>query len=406
MTDFVTASRATYPWHLRFDPISELNYKNAAEPEWEFIAVESEVIGRNPKGESLTVGTEMTFDPIEQDRGALYNAATVQAMASLVEWHQLSTMQLSTLLATSPTQVEKTMMSLFNGGIVERLTLSIMINGLQSNPGESTLWRVRRGGTERDKRPARDWFEQLDTKSWLFISYGFDPMSAFRGQNSPTTRRHDLVSTEIQIKALEMCPGVIGLWGERFCGGNSFYNATELDHEKTRANVGDGAILTRDGKIIILEVDGNNSNSSGPDGENRLVKKAAAWTSICGRSDLDLCVVFVSIAKAENRQKMRRLVEVGVNAASKSYVASGAVRERGQGRVFTAEVDRWFPGPRCVSSDFRALTVQSAVNGANIELAPIQLGRQKPAECSYIENCVAQLHTPTWFADELHNVDF
>lgn len=405
MTNYVVASRALYPWHLRFDPISELNYKDAVRPEWEYISVLREATGPNPNGEIVIQGTELAFDPIPQNPRSLYTAIAVQAMASLVEWHQLSTRQLSTLLAINPREVENTMLVLFNGGIVERLTLTIMVNGLRSNPGESTLWRVRRGGTEQDKRPARDWFERLDTKSWMFVSYGFDPMVVFKGQNSPMTRRHDLVSTEIQIKALEMCPGVIGLWGERFCVGNSFYEATTLDHENTRANVGDGAILTRDGKIVVLEVDGNNSNSSCSDGENRLVKKAAAWTSICGRSDLDLNVIFVSIAKTENRRKMRRLVEIGVNAASNKYVASESIRERGQHRVFTAEVDRWFPGPRCVSSEFRALVVQPTVRAADVELAPIQLGDQRPAERNYIENCVAQLHTPTWYAGPLRTVD-
>src|SRR5699024_6629017 len=162
------------------------------------------------------------------------------------------TFQLSTMLGEGRRAVWNTMTELYSAGMVKRLTPDWWDSTIDES-GSGSIWRI-----DRSSWVTMKWFADLDNLEWILATNNVDPEQSTIGSNTPTALRHNLATIEIVLKAMEACPGVTGAWGEGHAYASMFYEQNKFELDDVRNNVGDAVLVSRSGKIIVLEVSGSN----------------------------------------------------------------------------------------------------------------------------------------------------
>lgn len=391
--ELLYASRApTMQWWDRIDPVNEVEWKDLVSTGWTTMSAHRNDLVLDKRG-YLTHQLSSHWSPIARSDRALYNARAILTMAMLHEWNQLSTFQLSTMLGEGRRAVWNTMAELYSAGMVKRLTPDWWDSSVDES-GSGSVWRI-----DRSSWTTMKWFSGLDNLEWALVTNNVDPEQSTIGSNTPTALRHNLATIEIILKAMESCPGIIGAWGEGHAYAASFYEQNRFELDDVRNNVGDAVLVSRAGKIIVLEVSGANRLGQTTAG-NKIVEKAAAWVAACGKSELDLNVIFVDVSNRSRTQQFYANVDYGVRQVSEKYASQERIRRRGGKRVFAVDARDWFPIPRAIGKDFQTLKCLSTVTGEYGDLLT-EGDNSMAAGSDPVINTLAALHTPWWIHQEI-----
>lgn len=393
-------SRSTgVDWMQRGDPLYDTEVKDYMVPKWSF---EHLMNPRLEMDDSGIVKPVLRREPVVLDRPMSHtlNGWAVMAVAMLSEYNHLTTHQVATLLGrTDVGRVRTTLEELTLAGLVQRKDPDWT---REQREGMDAVWRLQRsiqttGTTAPNKRLSR-WMASLDPVVWALLCNGVEP-DLFSGTNGLRAGRHNLVTNEILIRAMEANPAIIGAWGERHCRMDAMHLKTKVDEGRTRNNIADSALVTRGGKLILLETSGSKlGHSSGKhNGLNKIVGRAAAWVIATAYSDLDVHVVFVEAAMNPEANYLHNLVNIGITNHSMEYVRRESARQLGMEKIHTVDARRWFPGPRGISEDFLNLRVRNALTGRHINLIE-DSDLETNTESDLVKNTLAALHVPPWIA--------
>lgn len=382
------------PFWERLDPVHEMSWSDTINSSWFTVGNVEHDYRVTPSG-ALEQYSHSVFSPIQLPQHRMYSPLMIQCVALLNEWNQLTTFQIATLLGVGRHKVWRYMNSLYDMGIVMRMIPSWWRDDeTPEETGTGSIWRIN-----RKSWTLSDWLEKLDPLNWMLLTNNADPRDGSVGSNSPMAMRHNVGMVDLIIKAMETIPEIVGGWGEAHCVPSLFYDQTQYETDAVRGNVGDGMLVTGNGKMIIFESSGSASINKSTSG-NRLVEKAAAWTSICGKSDFDLNVVFLEMSTNPRMSHMTDNIKYGASEVSQKYVANRKIRERGQSKIFVANAWDWFPMARVLNEEFRSLTCVQPTTGQVVNLVD-DSDRSIDPHNDVVVNTLAALHTPHWIHDPI-----
>lgn len=393
--EMLVDSRAShYPWYDRIDPLHEIGYKDSLDLHWETPSVYRRKYDINMEGFVAEKWMEY-YSPVFMSKRALYSPRPILAMACLYQFHHLTTFQLCALLGESRRSVWNSMSNLFAAGVVRRS----VPGWWQSNNdygGTGSIWAVNYKTAEFER-----WLSGLTDMEYALLTGGTDPEDPPSGVHSVTTIRHNLITSDLCIRAMEACPSIVGAWGDRFCSADMLYRPhhQSSDHERRRSNIGDAVLVDRNGGLIVLEVVGSGSISNDKSGQ-RLSDKAGAWVSIAARSDLDVKVIFVSSNQRDKFRIIHRFVRQGIEHTSKEHIIDSVLRKKGQDRIYVASAHEWFPFPTGIAAEFRTLNSYSPFRDEWVDVIPgkdsMDLRGALDKDNPVLTNTLTSLHTPEW----------
>jgi len=371
----------------RLDPFYEVDWLDAFSTKWTQVAVTRLSYSFDNLG-ALYQSSEPVFAPIDAAESKVYTSVGIRCVASLAQFHQLTTFQLASLLDVRAIDVDRAMRDLFSYGVVENAVPKWLEREAQGRKqsGSGFLWRLS-NVTERLEL----WMSRLTDIEAKLVAQGRDIAVGTNSSRSGSSIRHNLSASELVLRAMESCPAVIGAWGETATVGKLFLSDDIKKRHDLRENIGDAALVTKDGAIIVFETSGaTNLDDKGGD---KLELKAAAWASIAALSDMDLKIVFVNINSSARMAKFEERVTKGLDKIGKS-ITNINLQKKGVESVFTANAYDWFPMPLTTSKGFSSLQVFHPKSKRYYDLAPART--QFNVESDAMVNTVAALHTPSW----------
>lgn len=387
--DFHDESRAPEgnQWWNRVDPLNEMDWHSVVSKVWRESSGTRKVLIANGAG-VIDYKKIRVASPIKRSKRLLFSRATMRVVACLNEFGQLTTDQLAAL--TGIRAVKSICNVLFSAGMLKALqTHSI------STSEPFTVWMLM-----RRSKAFEEWLSQLFPWEYQLIACGVDPTHTSRGQNAPSGIRHNIVMNEIMLKMMEVNNAVIGGWGERHSVAETLSTQTIFPPGISRANVGDGIVVLKSGKIIVFETSGLSIKDTPKYGvvhnyQSNLAEKAGAWAAVAGKSDYDINVIFVDIAVNPDVRRFAGHMNSGAYYVAEKYAPNNETRARGQARLFMADAYSWFPLARTVSQDFKNLTCINAMTHKKtnlIEPGDEILNKDNPI----VTNTALAMHTPMW----------
>lgn len=371
----------------RVDPLHQMSWQDGVVTKFNAIGGSQHNLQMDSKG-VLTHVAERVRVPLRVPKRRLYTQTSMLIVANLIQYYQLSTMQLATLTGFSPESIATRCTWLYAAGILEKAQPPwIGSDDLRDLPeyGSGAIWRV-----DLRTEEFKDWLEGLSDLEFLLIAGGREITKHTNSSRSASSLRHNLVAAELLIRAMEIIPSVIGAWGERFTNTAALLERSKSMELKMRSNHSDGGIVTKDGQVILFETSG----TANLDNENgiRIQEKVAAWAAICAMSDIPLRVVFVDIAPKPNVPRFRWHVKLGLDQVSK-YLVNKRMQDAGAESIFLINAYDWFPYAHEVSRGFQTLEAYSPITGKYHDLIPSDVDLKSDA---HVVNTLASLHTPDW----------
>ena len=374
----------THAWWSRHDPLWELRWDDIAGLRWEFPAL-SRIVAAHRGDGVIGIEERRVFSPVDVGENKLYSEPAIRLMAIVVEFGMVTTEQALILAGWRAN---------FNRGVAVLADLwaagALMRMRIPSTAGKFTyVWSPAR----RESYGAlREWLNRAPLWVKRAVCGGLDPLDGTDYSNRAALR-HNVVTMDILLRAMETCPDVIGIWGERHTRAQAFADQKVLPGEDARNNIGDGAMVTRTGRVIILE--STNGATSRP---SDVAAKVGAWVAICARSDIDVSVVFVDIAERMRAKRLFSMVEWGTREVCKRYIADTRLREEGKRRIFVGHAKNWFPAPRMIGSPFLRLECVSPVDRARHDVLPGDetMDYGNPA----VAASLIAMHNPVWIASK------
>lgn len=379
-------------FYQRLDPIHEMAWEDMIGVKWEVISAETNTLTLDETGH-LVHRLRKTFSPVVLSEADMYDHEVIIAMSAVTEWSQITGAQIAAILGTTTNRAERIMQKCYTAGLVARLTPPWLGEDNDASESCGHVWRPLRNAWSFES-----FWKGVDSTSWALGLNGYDPTVSMPGANAPSSFRHNVASFETCLKAMECCPSVVGAWGEKRCVGTDFFDTRTVSGvEDIRANIGDGMMVTRGGRIIILETAGT-SGAMAADGNNQIVQKAAMWTSVIARSDFDIAVIFLDISRRSSPAWLRRYVSVGVESLSKSYLVSDKARKQAAENIFVVDSREWFPVSRGVSEGFTTLDAWCVADRKRRPVINEPAGL--PVTHDHVVNTVGALATPSWIGNE------
>jgi len=382
------SSRSPHVTYLdRIDPLHEIEFKDVVGTRWDEISVLEHALAVSPSG-ALVHRTKATPSPVSLSAARLYNPLTIRSVAALNQFHQLSTFQLITLSGGDHKNMEYVLGQLYSAGLIQRSTNTKWTHADKDdrlNFGVGDVWQLN----STSPRLA-EWFDGLSDLEYLLMSGGQNMLKGSNGSSGSSSIRHNLTLAEIIIRAIEMCPGVIGGWGEPLTVVGSFTDTLP----DIRKNIADGAIVGKDGSVILIETSGAANLDRDAVGK-RLSEKALAWAAVAARTEIPLKVVFVNISTKARMQRFGHHIQQGLDRINEEIVKPQAQR-KGRESIFIADALDWFPFTLGISRGFTELEAYSTVTRRYHSLIPADT-KINP-EADVVANTLAALHIPPWIA--------
>ena len=375
-------------WTDRLDPLYELEYSDMLSAQWTAERLHQPTLRVTESGVVKPVVDSVPF-VTKRPWNKTHSGRAIMVFAVLSEFNQMTTMQIASLLQLEAGYVESTLEELMLAGIVLRLDAGSDVNRDKSIRG---IWRVLRSG---DNPRLREWVSALTPLEYALISNGV-PVESISGSNQPTATQHNLMTNELMLRAMEVNPAIIGAWGERHARMIDMYEQARFDESVARRNIADGILVTRNGKVIVIESSGSSlvTKKNGQN-KNSLVHKAAAWVAVCAYSELDIRVVFVDISNRPDVDRLRKYVSIGVEIESQTYVSRNAYRQEGAAKIYVADGREWFPAARALTDDFAWMRAYNAFSHHQENIIDDD-DLVTDQNSDIVKNTLAALHVPSW----------
>lgn len=375
-------------WPDRVDPLYELEYQDFIQQKWTTEKLLKQELRVTDAGVVRPLVNEQSV-VMRRPANVTHSGRAIMIVAALSEFNHLTTAQIATLLDVHIGYVTTTLEELVISGVVLRLDMG---REFQRDKGFGDVWRLNRSA---DNPHISRWAARLKPVEWMLISNGVD-MDTISGSNHPFAIQHNIMTNELLIRAMESNPAIIGAWGERHARMVDMYQNVRFPEDVSRKNIADGILVTRSGKIIVIEASGSSLvNKKGGDNKNALVKKAAAWVAACAYSELDIRVVFVDISAKPDVSRLELYVGIGVEKESAAYVTRRRYRQKGAEKIYVADGRRWFPSARSVSDDFLWMLAHNTANNRNEHIIDEDDFISNP-DADIVRNTLAALHVPSW----------
>lgn len=373
----------------RIDPLYEVTWRDGVNMNWQGIHSIHHGLQISANGQ-LTHSREVLHSPIDLPIASTHSHPAIQIMAGLIQYYQLSTYQIATHLGSTHNRVYRTLSALYAYGVIERAIPHWIEDGVavdRANAGSGSLWRIN----TRSSR-LQSWLDKLGTLEYMLITGGNDITKATNSSRSATSVRHNFAAAELMTRAMEVIPGVLGTWGEAFTAADKLIDPALRQASGIRLNIADGVIVTRDGKLILIETSGASKLDNASNGQ-RIQSKAAAWATVAALSELDIRVVFVDISQSPSPKRFRYHVQQGVEAADK-FMSNVRMRERGKEAIFLADSHDWFPFELAIGAGFETLEAWSPVTERYHDLIPVDTELDPTSDV--VINTIGSIHTPKW----------
>lgn len=376
-------SRAPFPSWMRSDPMWELETDDFIRAEWRKMSVTEQ------RGRVMPTGRVQVYESkrnvtIHIPDSEMFSHEIMTIMATAFQLTIFSTDQMRALTGFEPDRLDRLLTRLYRGGYIAKCSGHTAGNF-------SDIWSF-----DYKSRVAPAWLNRLPPDIRLLVTGGEVIDSAPPGSMSASSIRHDLVMNELMLRVLELSDNVAGFWGDPFLDAARLYTAS--DDEVKRASHGDGAIVSKNGKIVMFELVG--AGLSGSNWE-RTRLKAASWAAVAGASGFDISVVFVSLNYMRDWKGLMSAVHKGCNDVGLFTPNSAAIR-RGRNKIGVVSASRLMPELGVSSTAVNGIDVWSPWRGESFsalnepDSTVTGLERAVPTI-----NTVAALHTPRWLHNEL-----
>lgn len=374
----------------RIDPIHEIEYKDVVTSRWSEISTIEHALTVSASG-SLVHGSRRQWSPLAISPSRLYTPLTIRAVAALTQFHQLSSLQVATISGGSVTQTETALKNLFAAGIVMQSNTNTWAHAQldgRYDHGVGQLWQMHGRSPQ-----VSEWMDGLSDLEFALLSGGRDMTKGSNGSTGSSSIRHNMTLAEIILRSMELCPGTVGGWGEPLTTGPRFTDS--FDHIKKggpKLSIADGAVIGKDGSIILIETSGH-ANLTNADAGERLANKATHWAAVAAKTDLPVKVIFVNISPKASMQRFYWYIQKGLGEVGK-FVLKDQQKRKGRESVFVADALDWFPFTLGVSEGFTELEAYSTETRRFYPILPADTALS-PRE-DIIANTLGALHTPTW----------
>jgi len=376
----------------RLDPFHEMDWNaQFTGSDWRRIEVQRHRLTTDARG-NVFVQTTSSFAPIDMPPNESYTENIVRTMALLFQFGCLSTSQLCSWLNLTGKGMAYTLNRLYALGLIERMTPSWVTTTPSSRPGHGTGDIVR---VNLRSDTVGQWVDGLSALEHALLTGGRTTDDLLRNGTFAyeQTLRHNLALAEVCLRALEVSPGVAGVWGEPLVQGDRFLGQLARGSVDVRTVRGDGAIVTKDGGVIVLELTGVQDATRSEHGQT-LAARAAAWAAIAHLSQVPMSLCVVSIGGYSASRRIARHLKANVERELAAYFAHLDDREEAMKAIHMVSMQSWWPSPGAVSRKFVTLEAYSPLSEQYRELAPAaaQWDTRQPV----VVNTVAALHHPAW----------
>lgn len=323
----------------------------------------------------LLMSRDDAMDILTSNRG---RAERLAAWGVLDSWRTVSAEQLA-VLSGSTLFLDPNYSQIVASFATELLDVGsfALRNGTLPGRGQTALYRPRSGDAfEKELKKTLTWPE------WISVTGGYDWSSG--GQFD----RHNLLATELAIRAAEYLPNVGTVMGEKFssvrllAGPSSQEkidlearmkresakgpDAEEAEREKQRAGKldnrrGDGTIVRSDGMRIVYEVTATSSKS--------FESKVLRWAETIKDRTFEtsgLTVVFVAAPHPDRRRHNSEdpLYDIYKTIGKVLDKFPGTRKDSPAARIGVAHWQDWFPSKGTISDGFLNLEANFAIGGA------------------------------------------
>ena len=380
--DVINASRCgDLPYWKRPDFIRDIRFGDINTMPWETISLNHRYMTITPNNK-LRMVTKPIKSTLTPEDGDIYTQKAIRITAALTQLATATTHQIAAITYPNELQEVHTLLKkLYIAGVVQKSP-----NTWAHHHTIGDLWHINTKTLEYNH-----WLETIGSWEAGMIK-GSTTFDDAPGANASSATRHTLLMSEIMIRAMEYTDNIAGFWGEQVLPASVFYDAPVGD--ESRQSHGDGALVTRDGKIIVFELVGGSTVT-----HKSIAEKAASWTAVCGLSMMDMCVVFVSASFSVTWRDLFRAVDIGIKQESKRYVSSEAARARGAAKIYVANAAAWFPDVGANSIGFTRLLSRSTVYNCAIDpLIPDPKASNPTQRWDLVHNTMLAMQQPSWVA--------
>ena len=260
------------------------------------------------------------------------------AMGALAQWHTMSTRQLAAAGGWKANQGCRVLTPLWDAGILERTrTLS---KSMKSGSSDYT-WRIRSSGQ------LRQWLDRLDDKNFLQTTFGKDITVA-----GPASAHvvHNLLMTEMALRAYERVPNIEVIYGERFGDAHMVLPSShpKWPPEPTPWRA-DAVAVRSDGMRLMFELIHSVSSA-------QWRKKLPRWVEMLGsadRTESGAILVLFNAVLSEQHNAAGDRIRAGLKEAFDEMDPKVAQRARTQ--IVVASWREWFPMRYEISDRFLRL---------------------------------------------------
>lgn len=208
-----------------------------------------------------------------------------------------------------------------------------------------------------DPRASKADLSHLDYQDWLGVTAG---TLSSRGHQYD---RHNILTTELSIRAGELCPTIAVVLGEALADWKRLFS---LESNPSQARSADAVWVRDDGLRIIIETAVRSQRHA-------TAKIRQLMTLLRQDKDGSTVVLFLTAEPSEqhvhfdNRVALRKTI---VQAVSSLH---GSVRSKVAGRIAIADWQDWFPAPGVVSPAFFSLTAETPTGTSTDRWQPVDL---------------------------------
>lgn len=377
-------------WWDRCDPYAEIQYQGSLTNSfWDTISLKRQKLIAQPDG-AVKMGEVEVAAPVIPTIINAFDPMMVAAISVMHAFQHISTIQLAAFLDITPDDAERLCNRMFAMGIVKAFDLH---HSETTRENFGRAWNVW-----RDSWSWSYWLSQLTPTQYALVTMGSDPIRYEAGSSSLSSLRHNLILTDIALKAYEVMPGIAGWWSDRWIHGDDLANANSPDSiELSKSSVGDGGLVTKDGTVVVFELVGSRLNSR--NSRDLLAQKVVAWGNTIAQASIPIKLVFINSSVSSRLDQMRfaRTLEDGLEKAQGPFQTAYQTK-RMEESIFWVDYRRWFPSPRAIATNFLTMESVNLSSGEVEDVVPLSAPLRTDSDI--VTNTLATLWTPRWMMSE------
>lgn len=382
------ASRCDYPMWDRPDIFRTITYRDMLHMDFTSpkITFPSGVV--QPSGIVSLQNVERSDNVLMSDK-ELYHYDVQKVFSLFSQFDTLLADQVSAFTGLSIQRSMECLTTLWSFGALERST-----DKWKHFDTLGYVWRMNRSSLS-----LRAYVNGMDNIPRVLTVGNSDIADNPPGSGTRTSLKHNLFTAEILLRVAESCDNVVGVWGDSFVSEKLFHEH-DPNAEVIRRSHADGAIVTKDGSVILVETVGD--IGSNKIANQSLIDKAASWVGVIANSPLDVYVVFVDTTFYNSVRTTHNSLDIAFRKESRKFAPEQYSRERAISHVGVVGGSHWFPENGSMS---RAGTRLLTYNPSTRRYRPFDIPdvdfSTSERRRNVVVNTLTALHTPPWILENI-----